>query len=187
MKKLYLSDNALVHHFKDAYPRLYFWSCSLLISWLYGLCEQIAIPLPFNPVPLIVQQIVLFSLPPFVGGAAFAGYCLFLVQGALGAPFFAHGGSGMGHLLGPTGGYLIGMGLASLWLVVMEEKYASWWYRLLLLQVANSIIFASGLAYLALFVPSHKLLFLGLFPFVIGDFIVKPSIVIFLERLRRWL
>jgi biotin transport system substrate-specific component len=183
MKKVYLSYTALIHHYKSSYPRAYFWSLSLLISWLYGVCEQIAIPIPFNPVPLIVQQILLFCLPRFVGWAAFSGYSLFLVQGALGAPFFAHGGSGITYLMGPTGGYLLGMGLASLWLVVTNTKEASWWHEALLLEVANGIIFACGLAYLSLFVPSTKLLALGLFPFMIGDCIIKPGIVMVLRKL----
>lgn len=185
MKKLYLSYMTMLHHFKSSYPRTYFWSLSLLISWLYGLCEQIAIPLSFNPVPIILQQILLFSLPRVVGWTAFSGYCLFIVQGALGAPFFAHSGSGIGYLLGPTGGYLIGMGLASLWLVMMQKEDSFGWYQLMLLQAANSIIFAFGLAYLALFVPTHKLLALGLFPFIIGDFIIKPLMVMTIEKLRQ--
>ena len=44
--------------------------------------------------------------------------------------------------------------------------------------MGNCLIFAVGLTYLAHFVPAHALLAAGLWPFVIGDFIIKPLMAI---------
>jgi biotin transport system substrate-specific component len=69
----------------------------------------IAIPLPFSPVPVVLQNLfVLLSgliLGPLLGGAA-AG--LYLIAGAAGAPVFAGAAGGFVHFLGPTGGFLAG-------------------------------------------------------------------------------
>jgi biotin transport system substrate-specific component len=75
----------------------------------------IAIPLPFSPVPVVLQNLFAvlagLVLGPLRGGAAAA---LYLLAGALGAPVFAGARGGILHFAGPTGGFLIGYLLAAL-------------------------------------------------------------------------
>jgi hypothetical protein len=69
----------------------------------------ISIPLPFTPVPVVMQN--LFSLlaglvlGPMLGAASVA---LYLIAGLIGAPVYAGATSGIARLLGPTGGFLFG-------------------------------------------------------------------------------
>lgn len=76
---------------------------------LAAVAGQIKIPIPGNPVPLTLQTVVVLLagalLPP--AGAA-ASMILFVTAGLFGLPVFAGGGASFAHLLGPTGGYLIG-------------------------------------------------------------------------------
>ncbi|MDR0709979.1 MAG: biotin transporter BioY [Spirochaetaceae bacterium] len=75
----------------------------------------ISIPLPFSPVPIVLQNLfALLSglvLGPATGGAAVAVY---LAAGAIGAPVFAGATGGFVHFLGPTGGFLYGYFLAAI-------------------------------------------------------------------------
>jgi len=67
------------------------------------------IVLPIGPVPIVLSNLfVLLAgllLGPRWGGTAVA---LYLLLGAVGLPVFSGGGGGIGHLAGPTGGYLLG-------------------------------------------------------------------------------
>ena len=69
---------------------------------------QVAIPLPFTPVPITLQVLVVV-LSGFLlgvrGGAS--AQLTYLALGAIGVPVFAGFAGGFWHLLGPTGGYLI--------------------------------------------------------------------------------
>lgn len=64
---------------------------------------------PMVPVPMTLQTLAVLLVGlfygPLRGGIAVAAW---LALGALGAPVFAGGEGGTAHLLGPTGGYLVG-------------------------------------------------------------------------------
>src|SRR5512133_1411896 len=70
--------------------------------------------LPIGPVPVTLQPLFIvlagFLLGPARGAAAVA---LYVLAGVLGMPVFAGGKAGLGVLLGPTGGYLVGFILAA--------------------------------------------------------------------------
>lgn len=81
------------------------------------------IPLPFTPVPITLQ-----TLAVLLSGAMLGSYygalsmMIYLALGALGLPVFAGGSSGIGALLGPTGGYLFSYPIASFVIGKMLEK-----------------------------------------------------------------
>jgi biotin transport system substrate-specific component len=76
---------------------------------LIALLAQIAIPLPFSPVPLTGQLLGIFLAAALLGGRAGALAVLaYVLLGAAGAPVFHAGRGGLALLLGPTGGYLLG-------------------------------------------------------------------------------
>ena len=75
---------------------------------LTALAAQIRIPLPFTPVPITLQVLVVLAagylLTPL---AAAGGMALYLGLGAAGVPLFSGGLAGLGVLGGFTGGYLL--------------------------------------------------------------------------------
>lgn len=100
---------------------------SALFAALTAAVAPFKIPLGFTPVSITLQTLmVLLSgamLGPYYGALAMI---LYVVVGALGFPVFAGGGSGIGVLIGPTGGYLISYFIAAFaigW--VMHKKKSS--------------------------------------------------------------
>lgn len=151
---------------------------TLLLSWLYAFCSQVIIPLPFNLVPLSIQPAPLFLASFLFGWHAVNAYVLYLIQGTLGLPFFAGMQGGLARIIGPTGGYLIGFGVSMIFIVMLKKFVQnSRIYILLLLLAAESITFICGLGQLSFFVNAEKLLSSGLYPFIIGDFIIKIALV----------
>ncbi|HEY8178031.1 MAG TPA: biotin transporter BioY [Candidatus Limnocylindria bacterium] len=138
---------------------------------LTGLCAQVAIPLPYTPVPITLQTFAVLlsgaALGPWRGGAAML---LYLVAGSLGVAWFAHGESGFG---GPTFGYIIGFVVAASVVGALAsrgaDRTASGTVAIMVL--GNLIIYAFGVPWLmaSTGMPLFVALEAGLWPFVIGD------------------
>ncbi|MDR0946869.1 MAG: biotin transporter BioY [Ruminococcus sp.] len=81
---------------------------SALICALMCVLSQIAVPLPFTAIVLSLgitgMYIAGALLPP---RSALFSLLAYLLLGAAGVPVFAKFGSGIGALIGPTGGFLI--------------------------------------------------------------------------------
>ena len=167
VRTLTLADAAL--------PRADFLRNALLIagaSVATALAAQIAIPLPWTPVPVTGQSFAVLLTGMVLGSRrGFLALALYLAEGAFGLPVFAGGGAGAALLLGPTGGYLIAFPLAAALTGFLAER--GWDRRLLstlaAMLIGSSVIFAGGLAWLARFVPPGQLLVTGLIPFIPGD------------------
>src|SRR5215475_9717872 len=75
-------------------------------SLLVALSAQIVIPV--GPVPVTAQTFAVLLTGALLGSRLGAmTMIVYLIEGASGLPFFFGGSSGIGHLLGPTGGYLV--------------------------------------------------------------------------------
>lgn len=73
-----------------------------------------AIPLPFSPVPITFQTLGVFLSSAMLGGKrGGTAVLVYVMLGAMGLPVFAGGTGGLGVILGPTGGYLIGFIIAA--------------------------------------------------------------------------
>ncbi len=166
----------------------------LLLSFnllLVGLA-QLAVNLPFSPVPITGQTlgvlVVAMALGRVRGTAVVMAY---LVEGAAGLPVFANGTAGAAVLFGPTGGYLLGF-VAAAWVVgYLADKG---WDRSVLFSglamvAGTTIIFATGMTWLSRFVGLDAVVAMGLAPFVAGALIkiglasvILPSIWKFVGR-----
>jgi len=96
---------------------------SALFAALTGAVAWFRIPLPFTPVPITLQTLmVLISgamLGPYYGALSMI---IYLMLGAIGLPVFAGGSSGVAALLGPTGGYLFSYPVAAFVVGFMLQK-----------------------------------------------------------------
>ncbi|MDF2630351.1 MAG: bioY [Symbiobacteriaceae bacterium] len=85
-----------------------------LMAALIAVAAQISLPLPFSPVPLTLQVLVVLLAGGLLGPAWGAGAMgLYLLLGVVGLPVFAKGSHGLATLLGPTGGYLMSYPIAA--------------------------------------------------------------------------
>lgn len=145
---------------------------ALLFALLMAVGASLYIPLPFTPVPITLQTLVLYVGASLLGrhyAAQMAGWYLGL--GALGAPMFAGGGAGVAVFAGPTGGYLIGFLGAALTIGYLAPRAGRWWQLLLVFGLASLIIYSCGVTWLAMTLgkgPREGLL-LGCYPFLLGD------------------
>lgn len=136
-----------------------------------GAAAQVAIPLPFTPVPISLQTFaVLFSaaaLGPYRAGAAML---LYLAAGIGGVPWFAEQRSGIGF---PSFGYLIGFVLAAAIVGGLARRGADRSVRGTagIMVLGNLVIYAIGVPYLALAigVGLPEAIALGATPFLVGD------------------
>lgn len=149
---------------------------------LTGVAAQIRIPLPFTPVPITMQTFAVL-LAGIVLGMRLGGLsqALYVGIGMAGVPWFQGFGAGVGHLAGPTGGYLVGFAVAALAIGSVIDRYPeSRRFPVLVgvLLLANGlIIYGFGLSWLYLWltvlsgatVTIPDVLTMGFFPFIPGD------------------
>ena len=78
----------------------------IVFSLFIAACAQFVIPI--GDVPITGQTFAVLLTGALLGSRLGAAAVIaYLVEGALGLPFFAAGGSGLVRFFGPTGGYLI--------------------------------------------------------------------------------
>ena len=155
---------------------------ALGVAALTGLLAQVRIPLPWSPVPVTGQTFAVLLagvlLGKYWGGISLGMYA---GLGVAGLPWFAGGSSGLGYLAGPTGGYIIGFILASLFVGHFTDTYLrsrSFVSMLAIMLFANFVlVYGPGLLQLGLWANLVKgqptsfaaLLGMGVIPFIAGD------------------
>lgn len=158
-------------------PSTLAWRVALVVggSVLIALAAQVAVPLPFSPVPVTGQTYAVFIVGAALGSRlGLATVALYVVEGVAGIPVFAPGGPvGFARLSGPTGGYLVGFAAAALLVGWLAERG---WDRNIVTAAAamlggEILVYAFGLPRLAAFVPAERVLVAGLIPFIPGDLV----------------
>lgn len=138
-------------------------------SLLIALAAQVAIPVPFSPVPLTLQPLAVLLVGALLGpvaGAAAAS--LYLLEGLAGLPVFAQGRAGVPVLVGPTAGYLYAFPAAA---------FVAGWARgpvlriALTLAAAIAVIHLGGWSWLAgaIGLGPWKAFASGVAPFLVND------------------
>lgn len=154
----------------------------LFITALTAAAAQVSVPLPFTPVPLTLQPMVVL-----LGGAALGSrlgmtaQVLYLLAGLAGLPVFAASltlPQGALRLIGPTGGYLMSYPFAAFLTGFLAERGFDRRYLTSVLAMAAglAIVFACGITWLAWFaqpVPAglSAALATGLYPFFPADLV----------------
>ena len=142
------------------------------------------ISIPCIPVPFTLQTLFVLLAGAVMKRYAVIPVSLYVILGALGLPLFHNGIAGVGVLLGPTGGYLIGFIVAAL-VTGLAYEHPSRPVRICGLVVATLIIYACGIGWLMYsldreFLPAFAA---GALPFIIGDAIKAGAAYLIAERL----
>ncbi len=165
-------------------------------SLFVALCARVTVPLPFTPVPLTLQNFGVLAVGLVLGSRrGFAALALYLVEGACGMPVFSPAilGSGISHLFGPTGGFLMAYPLVAFvagWIYEQSSKQSlgqaseqasnqisnqgsrRFAGAVLASVAAELVLFAGGLSWLAVLTHSFTLAIrYGLYWFVFAEVI----------------
>lgn len=135
---------------------------------------QVAVRLPFTPVPITGQTFAVLLVGASLGTVRGAsGALLYVLLGVAGVPVYAHAASGFSVISGASGGYLLSYPFASAltgWLAERrwDRRFSSAIGAML---TGNVLIYLVGLPWLAVVLHTglEKTLELGLYPFVPGD------------------
>lgn len=146
---------------------------------------QVSVPVPGSPVPVTGQTLAVLLVGTTYGARlGLTTFAAYLFAGIAGAPIFAPSATSANHgidrVMSATGGYLVGMLVASLLLGYLadrkaDQKFLTSYPALLLGEV---VIFGFGLTWLhnSLDLSWSATIAAGFTPFIIGE-ILKIAIV----------
>jgi biotin transport system substrate-specific component len=142
------------------------------------------ISIPWIPVPFTLQTLFVLLAGGVMKRYAVIPVSLYVILGALGLPLFHNGLAGIGVLLGPTGGYLVGFIAAAL-VAGLAYEFPSLPVRIVGLIAAMIVMYACGIGWLMYslerdFLPAFSA---GALPFIAGDAIKAGAAYLIAERL----
>ncbi|MBQ9299482.1 MAG: biotin transporter BioY [Clostridia bacterium] len=154
---------------------------------LIAVCSWISIP---ANVPFTLQTFAVFFVLSILGGRrGTISVLLYILLGAVGIPVFAGFSSGIGVLLGSTGGYIIGfilMGLAYRLIVRLPGKRL--WVEIAAMLIGLILCYAMGTAwFMVVFSRQNGAVSLAtvlawcVIPFIIPD-LIKLALAILLSK-----
>lgn len=157
-------------------------TAALIVS-LLAVSAWVTIPMGTVPVTLQVFVVVLAALLLSPGWAA-ASLGAYVFMGAAGLPVFSHGTGGLGVMVGPTGGYILGFLLAAPLGAALRQMLQGRHFSTLVCDVSAAVtcivcIYLLGWMQLAVvtrmgIVPA---LLVGVVPFLIAD-AIKAAVAI---------
>lgn len=145
---------------------------TVAFSLAIALSAQWAFPLPYSPIPITLQTLLVL-LAGYTLGSRWGTLALltYLAEGAAGLPVFAGGNARLAYMMGPTGGYLVGFVAAAALVGFLSERFPKAG-RLSLLGIfvaGSGVIYLFGAGYWSTIVGMDKALTAGVYPFIAGD------------------
>ncbi|MCD4840580.1 MAG: biotin transporter BioY [Methanosarcinales archaeon] len=159
-----------------------------LFAALTAVGAFIKIPIPISPVP-ITLQVFFVLVAGLVLGARWGGTSMvvYVMLGVIGLPVFSGGSSGLGILLGPTGGYIIGFVAGAFVTGLIYNKANDSKTATIGAMIGGlAVIYLLGVMQLS-FVANMTLqqaAAVGILPFLIGDAIKIVAALIVADRIR---
>lgn len=146
----------------------------IVFSLFIAACAQFAIPI--GDVPITGQTFAVLLTGALLGSRLGAAAVIaYLVEGAVGLPFFAGGGSGLVRFMGPTGGYLIAFPAAAFVTGAFAEFGWDKRYHtaVVAMAIGSVVILATGWAWYTIITntPADVSFKLAVLRFIPGDII----------------
>ena len=129
------------------------------------------VQVPFYPVPMTMQTLVVLLIGMSYGLSLGAvTISLYIMQGIFGLPVFANGG-GVGYLIGPTGGYIVGFLISSILLGFLANRGwgKTWKTTAIAMILGVCIIFLIGVSWLSVYIGLKPAILNGFLPFIYAD------------------
>ena len=157
---------------------------------LIAICSWISIP---TTVPFTMQTFAVFFVLAALGGRrGTACVIIYVLLGAIGIPVFSGFGSGLGILLGTTGGYIIGfifMGL--IYMIIMHLLPKKQWIKATALIIGLIVCYTFGTCWFMIVYAKNSgsvgllsALTWCVFPFIIPDLVKLALALTLANRLK---
>lgn len=150
----------------------------IVFSLFIAACAQFSIQI--GPVPITGQSFAVLLTGALLGSRLGAmAVIAYLIEGALGLPFFAGGGAGIVRFFGPTGGYLVAFPAAAFIVGAFAEH--GWDKRyptaVAAMAIGSAVILLGGLAWFTILTntPPVAAFKIAVLPFLLGD-VVKIAL-----------
>ena len=150
----------------------------IVFSLFIAACAQFTIHI--GPVPITGQSFAVLLTGALLGSRLGAAAVIaYLIEGAIGLPFFAGGGAGIVRFFGPTGGYLVAFPAAAFITGAFAEH--GWDKRyptaVAAMAIGSAVILLGGWAWFAVLTntPPVAAFKLAVLPFLVGD-VVKVAL-----------
>jgi len=144
---------------------------ALFVSFT-AVCSQISIPLPFTPVPLNLALLSVF-MSGIILGSIKGTVCqiVYISLGCTGVPVFANFQGGIGIIIGPTGGYIVGYIVVSFIVWLLGRSNHTVTITALSMALGLFACYALGTMWFVIITGTKifEALFICAIPFVIGD------------------
>jgi biotin transporter BioY len=149
-------------------------SVGLVVAFSLLMAAAAQIRIQIGLVPITGQVFVVLLTGALLGSRlGAAAMVVYLVEGVAGLPFFSGGGSGLAHLLGPTGGYLVSFPAAAFITGAFAEN--GWDRRfptaVTAMAIGSLIVLLSGWGWFSYVTntPPTTAFSIAVKPFIIGD------------------
>lgn len=162
-------------------------SYAAMFGAMTAIGAYIIIPLPV--VPITLQTFVMYLAASLLGGRLGAlSQTVYILLGVIGLPVFAGGKAGLGVLIGPTGGYLMGfiIGAYIIGKMLESRKHSGYVWIALSLILATAVIYICGVAQLLVVaqLSLKKAIIAGVLPFLIGDVIKIAAATLLITKIK---
>ena len=146
----------------------------IVFSLFIAACAQFSIHI--GPIPITGQTFAVLLTGMLLGSRLGAAAVIaYLIEGAVGLPFFAGGGAGLVRFLGPTAGYLVAFPAAAFIVGAFAEHGWDKRYETAVaaMAIGSAIIFLGGWAWFAILTNTSPIAAfkLAVLPFLPGDVI----------------
>lgn len=147
-----------------------------------------SLAIPFSPVNISLTNLVLYIIVYVEGWKrATISYLVYILVGLAGLPVFSGFGSGPAKVLGPSGGYLVGMIFLTIISGYIVEKTSAWYLQFAGMILGTIVTYAFGTAWMgySLEMSFTAALAAGVIPFIPGDLVKMAAACIVGPMLRR--
>lgn len=159
---------------------------------LITVCSWITVPLT---VPVTLQTMAVCLISALFGAKRGSiSILVYILLGAVGVPVFHNFTSGIGTVLGPTGGYMAGFIFTALIVGITAEKSNKLWVLIVSMIVGILVCYAFGTVWFAVVYaksnePAPLLTILGwcVFPFLIPDAVKIVIASLLTKRLKKYI
>ena len=151
------------------------------------ICVCSWITIPFT-VPFTMQTFAVFCTVLLLGGKyGLLSIGVYILLGAVGVPVFSGFNGGIGHIIGPTGGYIVGFVFIGLcWLVFEGIIKNRFWMKVLVLSLGLVLCYLLGTIWFSVVMSTRgsdysfwTVLTICVFPYILPD-LAKMLLAIFI-------